>query len=151
MLTCPKDRPASVTETPCTCGYLQRAADDPRNPIIFDEDTSEYQFTFQEPESDGLSTLIIYHCPFCGGAAPESKRDLLFAQIPDSEQSRLAELLDGIETIDGALERFGKPDFEGTSVTTHPERENEPPRIGHHRDIRYHNLSNVAEIRITSA
>ena len=133
----------SVTDEPCTCSYLQRAADDPKNPIRFDTTTGEYQFL----HGDGM--LVIYHCPFCGGTAPKSKRNLLFAQIHDPEQSRLAELLDGIETIDGALARFGKPDFEGTSVTTHPERANEPPRIEHHRDIRYHNLSDVAEIWIT--
>ena len=134
---------ASVTEESCTCNYLQNASDDPHNPITFDAPTGEFQFSF-----DG-AMLVIYHCPFCGGAAPESKRHLLFAQVPSEEESRLAVLLDGIETINDALQQLGNPDFEGTSIVKRPERENEPPRIQHHRDIRYHNLSDVAEIWIT--
>lgn len=134
---------ASVTEELCTCNYLQNAADDPRNPIAFDADTGEYQF-----QHDGAN-LVIYHCPFCGGAAPDSKRHLLFAQIPAEEESRLAKLLHGIETIDDALQQLGSPDFEGTSITKFPEEENKAPRIQHHRDIRYHHLSDVAEIWIT--
>ena len=134
---------ASVTEEPCKCGYLQNAADDPSNPIVFDAPTSEYQFSY-----DG-AMLVIYHCPFCGGAAPESKRELLFEQIPDAEQERLAKLLHEITTIDAAIKRFGKPDFEDVSASKYPEQDGTPPRVEHHRDIRFHNLSDVAEIWIT--
>jgi len=134
---------ASVTEEPCTCGYLQNAADDPSNPITFDAHTAEYQFL-----SAG-AMLVIYHCPFCGGAAPESKRALLFEQVPDAEQERLAKLLHGITTIDAAIKKLGTPDFEGTSTSKFPEQEGTAPRIEYHRDIRYHNLSDVAEIWIT--
>lgn len=134
---------ASVTEEPCTCNYLQNAADDPRKPITFDAQTSEYQFVY------GGAMLVIYHCPFCGGAAPESKRSLLFAQISAAEEKRLATLMQGVDTIDDALREFGKPDFEGVSRTRHPEQKDEAPRIQHHRDIHYHSLSDVAEIWIT--
>lgn len=134
---------ASVTEVTCTCDYLENAANDPKCPIIFDEATSEYQFT------DNRVTLVIYHCPFCGGAAPESKRALLFAQIPENEERRLAGLLNGIETMDGALSKLGQPDFEGVSTTRKPEGKNDAPRIQHHREIRYHQLSDVAEVWIT--
>ncbi len=133
----------SVTKELCTCDYLQNAADDPHNPITFDVDTAEYQFSYDE------AMLVIYHCPFCGGAAPESKRHLLFAQISDTEESRLANLLHGIVTIGDARQKLGKPDFEGTSTTKYPEKEDEAPRIQHHRNIRYHNLSDVAEIGFT--
>ena len=134
---------ASVTEEPCTCGYLQNAADDPSNPIVFDTQTAEYQFSY-----DG-AMLVIYHCPFCGGAAPKSKRALLFEQIPEAEQERLAKLLYGITTINAAIKRLGKPDFEGTSTSQYPEQEGTAPRIEHHRVVRYHNVSDVAEIWIT--
>lgn len=134
---------ASVTEEPCTCGYLQNAADDPDNPIVFDARTAEYQFSY------GAAMLVIYHCPFCGGAAPESKRDLLVAQIPAAERQRLLDLLSGVQTIDGAIEKFGKPDFAGVSTSKYAEREGEAPRIEPHRHIRYGNLSDVAEVWIT--
>ncbi len=134
---------ASVTDKPCTCNYLRNQADDPNNPITFDSKTAEYQFSF-----DGAK-FVIYHCPFCGGAAPKSKRHLLFAKIPGTEESRLAKLLHGIETIEDALQKLGQPDFDGVSTTKRSENENEGPRIQHHRDIRYHNLSDVAEVWIT--
>lgn len=137
-----KPHHASVTGESCACNYLQNAADDPRSPIKFDAETAEYQFAYEG------ATLVIYHCPFCGGAAPRSKRHLLFTQITDEEESRLAAMLDGIETIDDALQKLGQPDFEGTSTSKQPEKQNAGPRIEHHRDIRYHNLSDVADIWI---
>jgi hypothetical protein len=93
---------ASVTNKPCTCDLLQRVANDPFYPIVFDTDTNEYHFTW----NDG-ALLVIGHCPFCGGAAPESKRALLFAQIPGPEESRLAKLLKGVTSMDDAINRFG--------------------------------------------
>jgi len=133
----------SVTDEPCTCGFLQNSADDPDSPIEFDAQTAEYQFRFDD------SILVIYHCPFCGGAAPESKRALLFEPIPDAEHERVARLLDGITTIEEAIKKLGKPDFEGVSISKYPEMEGRAPRIENHREIRFQNLSDVAEIWIT--
>lgn len=65
-----ESKPRSET---CACNYLQYAADDPQNPIRFDEVGRMYQFTYQEPDCVGLSVLLIYHCPFCGGAALRSR------------------------------------------------------------------------------
>jgi hypothetical protein len=135
---------ASVTNKPCTCDLLQRVANDPFYPIVFDTDTNEYHFTW----NDG-ALLVIGHCPFCGGAAPESKRALLFAQIPGPEESRLAKRLKGVTSMDDAINRFGKPDYDGTSTSQHDETEDAGQRIEHHRLIRYHELSDVAEIWIT--
>lgn len=134
----------SVTDKPCTCELLQRTANDPSYPIVFDADTNEYHFTW----NDG-AILVIRHCPFCGGAAPESKRALLFAQIPGSEESRLAKLLKGVISMDDAIKRFGKPDYDKTSTSCRDETEDAGPRIAHHRLIQYHELSDVAEIWIT--
>jgi uncharacterized protein DUF6980 len=144
-----KPTDASVTEQRCTCDYLQSAANDPDNPIIFDARTSEYQFTYQEPDCEGRAMLVIYHCPFCGGAAPESKRELLFAAISREEEERLAELMEPIKTIEDALAAFGPPDFDGHSSSRRPEASGQPPTIEHFRNIRYENLSEVAAIWIT--
>jgi hypothetical protein len=140
---------ASVTARPCTCGYPQRAADDAENPVVFDERTSEYQFTYQEPGLEGLSTLILYHCPFCGGAVPGSKRSLLFATIPGAEAARLVTVLEPVKTVRDALEQLGPPDFDGFSTTLRPERDDQPPLVERHRDLRYYSLSDVADIWIT--
>jgi hypothetical protein len=142
---------ASVTDMPCTCSYLQRAADDPSIPIVFDERTSEYQFTYQERDCEGPSMLVIYHCPFCGGAAPESRRHLLFAAITPEEQERLALLLAPVETIQQALDMFGPPQMDGFSVTRNLRRDDRdnPPTIQRCRELCYTALSEVAEVRIT--
>ncbi len=136
---------ASVTDVPCTCVYLQRAADNPDKPIVFDPLTGEFHF------STGSGIMVIYHCPFCGGAAPESKRALLFAVIPSDEQQRLARLLAPVMTVRGALKRLGKPqqdDAAGTR-TESPERIGQPPSIEHFRTLVYERLSEVADVRIT--
>ena len=134
---------ASITEEDCHCNYLQDMADDPGSGIEFDELTSEYQFVCDS------SIVVIYHCPFCGGAAPESKRSLLFAQVPESELDRLSQLLGSITTIDDVLEMLGKPDSEGYSTSTLPEAENKAPRIERHREVRYNSLSDVADVSFT--
>ena len=134
---------ASITEESCHCNYLQDMADDPGSGIEFDQRTSEYQFVCDS------SIVVIYHCPFCGGAAPESKRSLLFARVPEAELDRLSQLLEPITTIDDTLEMLGKPDSDGHSTSRQLEAENEPPRIEHHREIRYYGFSDVAEVWIT--
>ena len=138
-----KPTPVSVTSRPCTCNHLEDAAENEEIPIRFDVETGEYQFV------SGNMTLIIYHCPCCGGAAPKSKRRLRFMRIPALEESRLAELLREIETIDDALQELGTPDLEGTSATRQPEFPTRRPWIQHHRYILYHSLSNVADVWIT--
>ena len=64
----------SVTDQSCTCGYLQRAADDPDSPIVYDPQLNEYDFEYPSPcgpreYGKASAYLMIYHCPFCGGAA----------------------------------------------------------------------------------
>ncbi len=147
----PKPTYASVTEQACTCSYLQHAAEDPDNPIVFHERTGEFQFTFQEPDHEGRSMLVIYHCPFCGGTAPESKRALLFAVIPRSEEERLEEILAPIRTIQDALALLGTPDFDGYTGIRQEEQDGKPPTWRHRRQIRYERLSEVADVWIVES
>lgn len=142
---------ASVTDAPCKCGYLRRASDDPGQPIVFDKLTGEYHFQYREREADGYSTLVLYHCPFCGRAAPKSKRALLFDVIPPDEERRLTVLLDGITSIRAAVRKLGKPDDDiprGCGVQM-PERARRPPTMQWFRTLRYNKLSNVAEVWFT--
>jgi hypothetical protein len=142
---------ASVTDTPCKCAYLRRAADDPRQPIVFDKLTGEFHFQYRENDASGFSTLIIYHCPFCGGAAPKSKRSLLFHVIPPDEEHRLFALLDGITSIRAAIRKLGKPDDDnprGISMET-PQRGGHAPTKQWFRTLRYEKLSKVANVCVT--
>ena len=66
---------ASVTKKPCTCGFLERQADDPDSPIEFDARMNEYHFEYPSPCADGTcdaakAQMMIYHCPFCDGEYP---------------------------------------------------------------------------------
>jgi hypothetical protein len=136
----------SVTETPCTCRYLEHAADDPEMPIVWNEQVGEFQFRYGRR---GREMLIIYHCPFCGGAAPKSKRELLFAQIPPKEEARLAALLQSVTTIDDCIAALGQPDEDQVDRMFKPEDDNEPPRIEYPRRVVYSRLSKVALVEIT--
>jgi hypothetical protein len=142
---------ASVTDRPCRCGYLRRAADDPVLPIVFHRRTGEYHFRYRDGEAEDDSVLVIYHCPFCGGAAPKSKRASLFHVIPPEEVARLTRLLDGITSMRAALRRLGRPETDdphGWRVDV-PEGGGRPPKTRWLRSLHYEKLSDVANVWIT--
>src|ERR1700730_11366813 len=96
--------PRSVTREPCSCGFLARAAKDVLISIKFHADVNEYTF---EDTGKGAS-LIIYHCPMCGGVASESKRGALFRQVPAKEWARLRSLTSQLRTIPEIEAALGK-------------------------------------------
>jgi hypothetical protein len=97
--------PVSVTQTPCSCGYLKRAAQSGIAPIKFDEELNEYSFE----DKSANASVVIYHCPFCGGIASESKRGDLFAKISPREASRVGALIRHLDTVEGIEAALGKP------------------------------------------
>jgi hypothetical protein len=139
-----KNKLPSVTDVPCTCGYLERATDDPENPIVYDEKTSEYHFT------SGEGYLIIFHCPRCGGVAPTAQRKLLYAAIPSAEKKRLTQLLAPIETLQKAIDTFGPPQVDDFIQSRNDRRDvpNSPPTFERTRFIIYKTLSEVADVWI---
>jgi hypothetical protein len=144
----PAGTSSSVTDVPCTCEYLHRAAHDPGNPIVFDARAAEYRFTYRRPGDTELSELMIYHCPWCGGTAPESKRHLLFAVIPTDEERRLAGLLAPVRTVRGAYKRLGRPDRDDAAyafIGTY-EQDGCPPTTSPQRVLVYERLSDVADV-----
>lgn len=126
------DRPtrASVTDAVCECKYLH-AADDPDLPIVFDERMNEYHFVYPEPGAGGSASLNIYHCPFCGGAAPASKRHLLFHVVNADEQRRLADLLVPLHSLKAVLEALGPPDEDDPTGSSdrYEETDKAPSRV----------------------
>jgi hypothetical protein len=148
----------SVTDQPCTCHYLERAANDPRSPIVYDAKLNEYNFEYASPSGDGMceagkASLRIYHCPFCGGAAPESKRALLFSVISPEEERRLYKLLGSIKTLDEAVQVFGPPDddYPHGLREEHPEQEGTAPTVENFRVLRYSGLSDTADVNIAES
>ena len=90
--------------------------------------------------------LIIFHCPFCGGAAPESKRELLFARISDEEVMRLTDVLAPIQTLADVLRTLGKPDHDGLSTSRRSERGDSPSVVDRDRYFYYDRLSDTARV-----
>jgi hypothetical protein len=127
----------------CTCGWLERAAEEPSSPIGFDERLNEYHLVH------GRFYSIFRFCPFCGCKAPKSRRESLFEVVPEAEMERLQNLVKGIKTLDDARRVLGEPDDVlepgGSSGTT--ESEAEPPGVTFYgRMFRWLHVSTSAEV-----
>jgi hypothetical protein len=140
------DQPRSA---PCTCRFLQREAAEARSPIVFDEELNEYHVTHVNEGPRGYS--LIYHCPFCGGAAPPSRRGTFFAIITDEESRRLHALGDTLRTVDEVIATLGPPtrDQPRGLVTSSPASDSQPGEVHSYRVLVYSNLSETAEVRFT--
>jgi hypothetical protein len=144
-----KHNPMSVTSVSCKCGSLERMAEQPDSPIVFDTKTNEFQFKYRTEH--GNAELLIYHCPFCGGAAPKSIRDSLFAAVSTTETLRLNGLLADIETLDDALKQLGPPDqdFPHGEGAGKPEKDGNPPSMEFYRVFLYGGLSKTVDVYLT--
>ena len=138
----------SKTEEYCTCGSLQRAAETAGAPVKFDKDMNEFLLVHG---LEGGHDLIMRHCFFCGGKAPESLRDRLFTRLTDDERWRLIDLTKPLKTVEDVIVTLGEPDRDmevGNSVTR-PERDGVPEETTYYRNLLYYNLSETAEVRVT--
>src|ERR1041385_958088 len=94
---------------PCKCGYLERQSNHPDSPIRFDPELNEYHFVYAT-KAGGEAKMMIYHCPFCGGRAPKSRRSELFHRLTREEQRRLCDLTKGMRSVQEVTAAFGEPD-----------------------------------------
>jgi len=141
---------ASVTDIPCTCGYLEESAGDPNSPIRYDPDLNEYTIIC-DLGSDAQSHTVIYHCPFCGGTVPQSQRDKFFEALTDTEALRLRSLTRGIKSVEDALRILGAPSSD--EPVKMPPRYAWPARrenksLAPVRVLTYSGLSDVADVQI---
>jgi hypothetical protein len=139
---------ASVTTVACTCDYLERASDKPDVPIVFDVEMNEYHIVHV---GSTRGRMMIYHCPWCGGTAPKSKRGSFFATIPFAEATRLGQLTSGLATLDAVIQKFGKPDDDlahGATIMTKPTTTT-PSQFTSFRVLRYTALSETANVEFT--
>jgi hypothetical protein len=95
--------------------------------------------------------VVLYHCPFCGGAAPESKRGDLFSQISDQEASRLRSLTEKVKSGADALRVLGTPDddqpIEIPAGTMLRSKRNGAPFCPN-RVLTFSRVSQVAEVQV---
>jgi hypothetical protein len=134
----------------CKCGFLERQANHPDSPIRFDSKLNEYHFIHRTSTSEE-AMMMIYHCPFCGGRTPKSRRDDLFRRITLAEQHRLSELTRTLRTIQEVTAAFGDPDISEPSgmVVTTPARDGRPESTQSYPVMTYTRLSEVADVRVT--
>lgn len=142
---------ASVTDIPCTCRALEQLSANSKGPIKFDPVLNEYHFEYLTSQGS-KGAIVIYHCIFCGGALPESKRDSLFVAVPGLEMERLSKLTAAIKTIEDAHRILGVPDFEDMisaekQLQTMPLKEDEISPTSH-RSLTYNGLSNHADVYV---
>jgi hypothetical protein len=138
---------SSVTSRGCTCGMLQRYAANKLVPIGFDQELNEYYL--ECAHENGVDKVMVYHCPFCGGCAPASKRGTKFQEIPTLERFRLRMLVRGIASVTEAKSKLGQPDDEFPAEAFLKIRELFPEfRSDALRMLRYTKLSASANVCI---
>lgn len=133
---------------PCECGSLENWSCEPWCPIEFDERLNEYHVV----GDDGSKTMI-YYCLFCGGRAPESRRDTMFAHVDATEQQRIYDLFEGIVSSEDVIARFGEADHDlpvGAS-TQSLGSESSPKKGMAYRTLIYEHHSDVADLRFDIA
>lgn len=139
-----KPTAASVTTKPCKCGYLDRQSKEPASGVEFDSSVNEYNIKGTGRRS------VIYHCPWCGGAAPLSRRESLFETITRDELLRLQKLVEDIKTVDQAVAAFGQPDRDvqnETGIGT-PENGKTPATFTRYRTLTFSKLSKTADVQL---
>ncbi|SRR6266446_4192519 len=142
-----KPTSVSVTAVPCGCGYLESAASNPDLPVRYDKEMNEY-FVAHKLQSGAMVSMLLYHCPMCGGSAPESKRKTLFEVVSNKELRRLDSLIEKIKTVRDVENVLGKPDLDEPVDSFDEARSNlksserQPVRV-----LAYTRLSTTADVR----
>lgn len=136
----------------CTCDWLKNAADDARFPIEYDRQTNEFKLCCQL-EDGTIGYTVLHYCPFCGGKAPDIRKEQSFTQLSEQEFLRLQELTRQIKSIEDAFRILGEPEL-GEPEFNEPEF-NEPEfsraeqeLLQAARSLTYQNLSETATIHI---
>ena len=132
----------------CGCGWLERAANDPSNPIEFDSQVNEYYLRAGKPE--GEARYLIKFCPWCGGDAPVSCREALFEVVTPEETMRITQLWKGLRTREDVIKAWGPPDEHVAQGYGETEREEagKPTRTVYYDVMRYNNLSATAVVDV---
>jgi hypothetical protein len=114
---------------------------------MFDEMMKEYHLVHK----GGNGHSLFYHCPFCGGRAPDSMRRTFWTEVSLEESNRLHQLTKEIRTPQELFERFGTPnqDFEVSGGSTIPGSDDAPPEttLGPRRVV-FEGLSETADVHV---
>ncbi len=140
-------RPSSERSS-CGCGKLEEISSEANSPIIFDAVVNE--FGLQRDTPHGKAIHVIRYCLWCGGRAPVSKRDQMFAKVDYEETRRLTSMCAGINTFKDAMDRFGPPETDRADALVKIKPTADGANVyTSHRVIIYEKLSKTANVRFT--
>jgi hypothetical protein len=134
------------TKEPCDCGVISAMLNNPSSGLTLEDNT----FLLGDQ-------WHVYHCPFCGGLLPHSRKPIWYPQLTDNERVRLEQLVEGITTAEEAIQRIGPPDYDalvdvddlnvqysgGGLAKLWTDSEELPKKC---RNVKYYNLSETADI-----
>jgi hypothetical protein len=126
----------------CDCGSLERHSKEPSVPIEFDEKLNEFHILGKSGEQ-----IMIWHCPFCGGRTPRSRRDELFMHVTHAEMQRLNDLTRSLKSVTDVFNAFGTPDWDnptGYGVTKADIAGR--PQTTYYRTLTFKDLSATANV-----
>jgi hypothetical protein len=132
----------------CDCGGLEKISKEPEGPIVFDPEINEYNLAYRT-QSGIQMQYRVYHCLFCGGRTPASRRDELFLHVTDAERTRLMSMVGALRTLPDLITALGAPDEDvpaGTAMTTIACDGREQTTL--YRLLTYNNLSPTAHLRV---
>ena len=98
----------------CECGWLGSCLNDPNVPVGYDPQSNSFYFAAPD-----RMQLMLYFCPMCGGKFPDSEYQTDVPVAPEGEYQRLKEHVADLNTPDTAIQKLGKPDYDGLMKTYH--------------------------------
>ncbi len=111
---------------------------------------NEFHFVARRDDGTIKHETLIYHCPWCGGVTPKSKRETFFAAIPFAEDARIRAVFKGLKTIKDVIDELGPANYDNPDANMFNLRERDglpPLREGGHY-LRYDHLSDVVDVHV---
>ncbi|QND60560.1 hypothetical protein [Mesorhizobium huakuii] len=128
----------------CECGTLEALSKEPSIPIVFDAELNEYHIV-----GTAQQQVLIYHCIFCGGQTPASRRDELFMHVTREEFERLRKTTSGLNTLEDVVGTLGPPDFDHPAGFSSTEPVGlGPRRTTDFRQMTFSSLSDTANVHV---
>lgn len=85
------------------------AINDPCSGVTFDPKSNTVVL------SRGQSEYPLYHCPFCGGAFPDSSQPAWVPIVPKEEFERVERLVADLADAEAIISRLGPPDYDAVT------------------------------------
>jgi hypothetical protein len=128
----------------CDCGTLENLSKEPETPIGYDAELNEYYIRGR----NGRGRILIYHCLFCGGRTPKSRRAALFAHVTQAERTRIWGIVQNLQTLPAVLATLGPLDLDQPigGSTTLP---GEGGRTDFCRTLTYEGLSTTVDLKVS--